>query len=177
KHFGSDKNVHIYASGANPSGGKAADKNAKTVSDWISSVKKDKGWEADASFGKGDPSVYKNNLDCYGLHRYANGDIAVNNDRISLTMDQRDPSGGLQTLFCMYEDPDKIREQLSVFSKKDIENWVKKAKEKGLDKACDMTDKEILDHFSSTPDCEVPWFCQSIRQAAFYVKKYMNGEC
>ena len=179
KTFGDDKNVHIYAAGANPPEDETAQNNAKQVSEWISAMK-NKGWTADVSFEKGYPSVYENNLDCYGLHCDESGNITVNNDRIGLTMSQRDPDGGLQTLFCVYGDKDTIREQTSKFSESDIDDWVEKARSaeegKRLDKAVDMSDYDILHHFSSTPDYEVPWFCESIRMAGIFVKNYKKGK-
>lgn len=171
--FGGDKNVHVYASGANPPSDETAKRNANQVLGWISSLK-NKGWEADVSFEKGDPSKPENNLDCYGLHCDENGNIVVNNNRICLTIDQRDPTGGLQTLFCIFGNPDVIRYQPYEFLESNIEDWVKKGKEKGFDKAVDMTDAEILQNFSSTPEYEVPWFCDTIRQAGQYVKDHIN---
>ena len=178
KSFGDDKNVHIYAAGANPPEDETAQNNAKQVSEWISDMK-NKGWTADISFGKGNPSVYENNLDCYGLHCDESGNITVNNDRIELTMSQRDPDNGLQTLFCVYGDKDTIREQTSKFSESEIDDLVEKARndeKKRLDEAVDMSDYDILHHFSSTPDYEVPWFCESIRMAGIFVKNYKKGK-
>lgn len=172
--FENDRNVHIYASGANPPSDDTADRNAKQVTEWVS-LMKSKGWKSDVSFGKGDPSVYNNNLDCYSLHCDGHGNINVSNDRIYLTVDQRDPTGGLQTLFCVFGDENTIRLQTDIFSESEIVKLVEDGKKKKFDLAATMDDDQILKHFSSTPQYEVPWFCDTIRQAGLYVKNHMKG--
>lgn len=178
------KDVCIYASGANPpfpckkldgSYDDTAHRNALQVTQWISSGQIQTK-QISLNLGQGIPSVYNNNLDCYSLTCDKNGNISVNNDRVYLTEEQRDPSGGLQTLFCMYGDPNEIRRQDLEFTDGEIKVLVDAAHDKNLEQVVDMEDEEILKTYSSTPDYEVPWFCDSIRQAGIFVKNYMEKE-
>lgn len=175
--------VDIYASGANPPApclrangtyDYTALRNATQVSKWVSSGRIQVR-QASLKFSQGNPSVYANNLDCYSLSCDKTGNFTVSNDRIYLTNEQRDPTGGVQTLFCMYADPAVIRNQMESFTESEIAALVQCAHGKNLERAAEMTDEEILFSYSSTPEYEVPWFCTSIRQAGLLVKKYMEG--
>jgi hypothetical protein len=122
---------------------------------------------ASLSFGQGNPSVYTNNLDCYGIQMH--GKI-VSRDREWLPLADEDPSGGFQTLFCIFGDPSTIRPQIKPFDKVETEALVKKAIcDKRFKNPKDMSDEYILNTFSSTPAYEVPWFCDNIRAAASLV--------
>ncbi|MCH5194198.1 MAG: hypothetical protein J1F11_09570 [Oscillospiraceae bacterium] len=174
------KDICVYAYGANPpfpckkSDGSydyTAYRNATQVTKWIASDRI-KFKQISLCLGQGVPSIYNNNLDCYSLVCNKNGQFTVNNNRIYLTNEQRDPSGGVQTLFCMFGDPKSIRHQDLNFTDNEINELVKSARQKSLDQAVEMTDDEILKTYSSTPNYEVPWFCSSIRQAGLFVKKY-----
>ncbi len=178
--FGCDELVKVYAAGANPpdrytrEGGEddtTALRNATQVSKWVSSgsIRLD---QVSLKFGQGNPAIYTNNLDCYSLVCSSDGTLDITNSRIYLTNEQRDPTGGVQTLFCMYGDQNVIRNQSSDFTNDEIEKYVSEAHSNNLEQAVDMSDKEILATYSSTPEYEVPWFCDSIRQAAMYVKNY-----
>lgn len=187
--------IDIYAAGANPaypclkkdgSYDYTALRNATQVSQWVSSRSIEQESQSDSSgsvkvrqaslkFGQGNPSIYNNNLDCYSIACDKNSNITVSNDRIYLTEEQRDPTGGVQTLFCMYGNPDLIRNQAESFSDDEIAVLVQTAHDNNLEQASEMTDKEILNTYSSTPQYEVPWFCDSIRQAGLFVKTYMKG--
>lgn len=94
-----------------------------------------KRWYASLKFGQGNPSVYTNNLDCYSIACDKNSNITVSNDRIYLTEEQRDPTGGVQTLFCMYGNPDLIRNQAKSFSYDEIEVLVQEAHNNNLEQA------------------------------------------
>lgn len=172
--------VDVYASGANPpypcekidhSFDYTALRNATQVSEWVSSgtlnIKL-----ASLKFGQDNPSIYTKNLDCFSIAYNMEKGIEVTNNRIYLTVQERDPSGGVQTLFCIFGNPDKIRLQSDPFREEEVRDLVAKALADGFDKAADMSDEEILATYSSTPDYEVPWFCSTIREAGNYVKKY-----
>lgn len=166
--------VTIYASGANPSNDDTAVRNAKQVSKWVESgrvqVK-----QASLKFGQGNPAIYTNNLDCYSLSCDETGNYRVSNDRVYLTNEQRDPTGGVQTLFCVYADPAEIRDQKENFTESEIAELVKCAHDKNLEQAAEMTNEQILSTYSSTPEYEVSWFCDTIRQAGLFVKNYRKG--
>jgi len=172
--------VKIYASGANPPERyrkKTGDydttalRNASQVIAWLAS-KTMNIEQVCIKVGQGNPAVYNNNLDCYSISFDSLKNASVSNARIYLTDKQRDPTGGVQTLFCIYGDPEKIRNQYDDFTESEIQSLVGAAKNAGLDKAATMSDEQILENYSSTPEFEVPWFCDSIRQAAKFVKNY-----
>ena len=181
KNFG-DNPVKIYASGANPPERyikKTGDvdttalRNASQVVAWLSSKAQTQTIEqVSLKLGQGNPAIYNNNLDCYSISFDSSRMALVSNTRVYLTDEQRDPTGGLQTLFCIYGDPNSIRNQYDDFSKYEIQALVAAAKNAGLDSAATMSDEEILEHYSSTPEYEVPWFCDTIRQAAVFVKTH-----
>ncbi len=136
--------------------------------------------QATLIFGEGNPSEYRNDLDCYGVD-ISTGIPVISNRRFNLSIKDRDPSGGLQSLFCSFGlklDPPMILiqaskafssiDQSSLISNKD--RLLKIAHENNYERYENMTDKEILRECSSTPDAEVPWFCQTIREAAKYVR-------
>lgn len=183
KIFNSNEQVKVYCAGANPPDRyKKSDgtydttslRNATQVAKWVSSGNVSFA-QVSLKFGQGNPAVYTNNLDCYSLVCGSDGTIDITNDRIYLTDEQRDPTCGIQTLFCMYGNPNVIRNQIAEFTDDEIKGYVSEAHNANLEKAADMSDDEILKTYSSTPEYEVPWFCDSIRQAATYVKNYQNG--
>jgi hypothetical protein len=184
--------VRVYASGANPPEpipvqtkfDYTAFRNAVTVLDWVHDYRKDINdglppcpkqgniqiVEASLSFGQGNPSVYTNSLDCFGIE---SKDGTVSHTREWLSNDQRDISRGVQTLFCIFGDSNMVRPQIKDFLPQEISPLVEKAKNNAdFVKAADMEDAEILQKFSSTPDFEVPWFCDTIREASQFVKNY-----
>ncbi|MCI8410692.1 MAG: hypothetical protein HFJ09_15770 [Lachnospiraceae bacterium] len=177
-----NKDVDIYASGANPpypylrkdgTYDYTALRNAEQTVKWISSGRVQVR-QVSLKFGQGDPSIYTNNLDCYSITCDKKSNIMVNNNRIYLTNEQRDPTKGVQTLFCMYGNPMAIRLQTEEFSDEEIAALVQQAHDNNFEGAADMSDEEILATYSSTPEYEVPWFCDSIRQAGLFVKSYIG---
>jgi len=179
--FGGGK-VKIFASGANPpepcptqGGGydTTALRNATQVIGWLASneINLD---QVSLKLGQGNPAVYDNDLDCYSISFDKSNNMTVSNRRIYLTLEQRDPTLGVQTLFCIYGDENSIRDQKADFTVNEIVNLVVLARRAGLHEAVDMSDEQILDKYSSTPDFEVPWFCDSIRQAAKFTLDYPN---
>lgn len=128
--------------------------------------------------GEGDPSIKENNLDCLGIltASQTSPNTVINNERIELTQEERDPTGGIQTLFCIYGNPDYTMNALETFTPTEVDLLVQLARRDNLQSAADMTDDEILHTYSSTPGCEVAWFADSIRQAANFVKSYTMKE-
>lgn len=186
RHFDLKKGINIHAAGANPPEpyektqgyDYTSRNNAVQVMDWVCRLASNK-TIADAvrqvsqSYGKGDPSVYANNLDCFGIEYVSKeSGFAVSNSRLYLTDNDRDPTGGFQTLFCMFGDKTEIRNQEDPFSRDDEKALVKAAREAKLPNALTMSDEEILKKYSSTPEYEVPWFCSSIRTAAKLSKDF-----
>ncbi|MCR5805303.1 MAG: hypothetical protein K6G47_13700 [Clostridia bacterium] len=179
--FGTGK-VKIFASGANPpepcpkTGGgfdTTALRNATQVIGWLSSKEIDLD-QVSLKLGQGNPAIYDNDLDCYSISFDSSNNMTVSNKRVYLTLEQRDPTLGVQTLFCIYGDENAIRDQKADFTENEKVGLVFRARKAGLHEAVDMSDEQILEKYSSTPDFEVPWFCDSIRQAAKYTLEYPN---
>ncbi len=122
--------------------------------------------------GVGNPSIYTNNLDCLCFNLSKD---AVSMEREWLADTERDETGGLQTLYCIFGDQSEVRPQSVPFTDEESEKLVNTAKEKSFENAADMTDDEILSTYSSTPAFEVPWFCDTIRSAAQYVANKINS--
>ncbi len=137
--------------------------------------------QATLLFGEGDPSKEENNLDCYGIDLSDPAQPVVSNRRFELDLDDRDHSGGLQSIFCSYGlkiDPPVV---LVCASKafdlstpgslaRNKPHLVAAAHADNYESYENMTDAEILAQCSSTPDAEVPWFCDTIRESAKYVR-------
>jgi hypothetical protein len=171
---------NVYAAGANPpkpyiNGSKVdftARDNALQVSNWcitswnVSRLNVD---QVSFRFGEGNPSVYANNLDCLSVDLVTGH---IGNERISLTPEDRDPTGGIQTLFCMFGNPNTIRRQDVPFTKNETDALVRLAQKASFQKAATMSDREILQTYSSTPEFEVEWFCETIREAGKYTANY-----
>lgn len=177
--------VVVYASGANPAepiqtkGGLdyTALRNTDTLRGWLNQHAFNPEEEGELSNprivgnmireGIGNPSDYDSNLDCLGYHTLNGG---VSFDRQWLADAERDETGGLQTLYCIYGEQGMVRPQAVDFTDEEAAALIQNAKDQDFERAADMTDEEILETFSSTPNYEVPWFCDTIRASAIYVK-------
>ncbi|MDR1904794.1 MAG: hypothetical protein LBQ88_21225 [Treponema sp.] len=177
--------IKVYAHGANPADpipnkgalDYTAFRNASIVVKWVLDNKipiiNSAGEsilqiiQSSLCFGQGNPAVYSNNLDCYGIQTK---DAGVDNNREWLADVERDETGGLQTLFCIFGNADMVRPQSIEFPKDEIDLLVQAAKAANFDEAATMTDEQILTKYSSTPQFEVPWFCDTIRTTGKYVK-------
>ncbi|MFR9533056.1 MAG: hypothetical protein SNG20_07240 [Rikenellaceae bacterium] len=190
-------NIHLFAHGANPpepgiKDGKndyTALRNAGIIMNFVlahSVVQLSEGIEpaqpqidqVTLLFGEGNPSDYDSNLDCYGVDVSNPEELIVSNKRLTLQAEDRDPTGGLQSLFCSYGlDNGMVLLKASEAYCSEISTSLYANKDKLLGSAhsdkyeqyVNMSDEEILAKCSSTPDAEVPWFCDSIRRASQYV--------
>jgi hypothetical protein len=190
--FKEEPTVYVYASGANPmepipiSDGidYTAFRNTNTIRNWISTHAFIPGDNNELppppriygnmiQVGLGNPSVYSNSFDCFGI-ALSGHEVSATRDRETLTLQDRDPTGGLQTLFCMFGDQASVRAQVSAFSALEKQVLVALARNKNFGKAAYMTDEQILNTYSSTPAFEVPWFCDTIREAAKYVNAHKD---
>lgn len=125
------------------------------------------------SLGLGDPQV--EDRGCYGIDL---GTMEVSNQRFNLTPEDRDPTGGLQTLFCVFglkvEPKIVLPLSTSSFTTEQINLLVGAANKADWTSILNMTKDEVLNKYSSTPQYEVPWFFESLRASATYVKNYNN---
>jgi hypothetical protein len=94
---------------------------------------------------------------------------------------QRDPTGGVQTLFSIFglqtDPPMLLHNSAEPFCEDEITRLVEQAERAHWTAILEMTDGQILTNYSSTPDDEVPWFCEGLRASARYVKKYIKRDC
>lgn len=111
------------------------------------------------------------NRDCLGVDLTT---LSVSNDSFVLNDIQRDPSGGLQTLVSLFgtelQPPINLRLAHQPFSHSQIKQLLYLSLQYQWLDILVMDDDEILYNFSSTPHCEVAWFCEAFRQSAQYVK-------
>jgi len=167
--------VSVFCQGANPSFAAASKENSNTLLQWICRHRK----KQDAcyiehvtlSMGLGDPQV--DNRGCYGIDLNT---MVVSNRRYALTNQDRDPKGGVQTLFCVFGlevEPKIVLPRAGQdFTDDQIKRLVDKAKSENWTKILYMTQEEVLNKYSSTPQYEAPWFYSTLRESALFVKNY-----
>ncbi len=179
--------VSVYAQGANPPWpsfqhgreSNASLQNAQTVMCWVQQNTrapdaKEQRWyinQCTLSLGQGIP--HHNNQDCYGIDLTT---LTVSNQRFKLSHKQRDPTDGLQTLYCIFglevDPPIELLQTGTPFTPSQTERLVEKAKECLWTNLLMMDPEDILSQLSSTPEYEVPWFVETLKQSAHYVKNY-----
>ena len=172
--------VNVFAQGANPSNAEASQTNSETLLAWIednrtSKVNNSATWSiANVTLALGLGNPQEDNRGTYGIDLIT---MTVSNDSFDLTLLDRDPTGGLQILYCVFglkvTPPVKLHHRGTPFTTDEINllvaeaslpanNWVSFLYE---------TQAEVL-KLSSTPTCEVPWFYAEVRSAALYVKDH-----
>ena len=175
----------IYAQGANPpfptGHGNASLQNTQTLLQWLSQHTNSNGskrWYVDEctlSLGQGLPQ--QNNQDCYGIDLQT---LQVSNQRFHLTNEQRDPTGGAQTLYCIFgmevQPSIPLARADAPFTSEQMDRLVAKAKSYYWPQLLQMEDADILAQMSSTPDHEVPWFVETLRNSAQFVLDYNQND-
>ncbi|WP_299455453.1 hypothetical protein [uncultured Microscilla sp.] len=173
--------MQLFAQGANAQHQEAIDTNTQTIIDLF------KAWVAQRSLASADGYIYKahlwfntgnpleQNRDCLGI------DLAtrqVSHQRFDLTEDQRDITGGLQTLASIFgaelSPPIVLRVANAPFTHAQVKQLLFLALHYQWLDILTMKDEEILHYFSSTPHCEVSWFCDALRQSAQYVQTHLH---
>ena len=187
----------VFAQGANPPSAKASIENVQTLLTWVTesicpddfdrkkddkpkcpdiAAKKGKKWWIDQltlAVGQGNPQI--DDRGCYGIDLST---MTVTNQRYVMTNLQRDPTGGIQTLFCVFglkvEPKIVLHKAGEPFSQDEISRLVTKANEENWTDILYMTRDEVLEKYSSTPQEEAPWFYSTLRESALYVKNHSN---
>ena len=120
------------------------------------------------SLGQGDPN--DEHRDDYGVDLI---DLVVSNKQFDLTLKDRDPTGGVQTLFAVFGmkvyPPVWLWNSDRAFDDATIQRLVDAANQNDWTKILTMTDEEILHTYSSTPQWEVPWFVATLKESAQFV--------
>ena len=173
--------VDVFAQGGNPSNAEASQINSETVLTWIQANRTSKAssgasWSitnVTLALGLGNPQ--EDNRGSYGINLML---MTVSNDSFKLTMKDRDPTGGLQILYCVFglkvAPVIHLHHRGTPYTADEINSLVAMANLPGNDwvSLLKKPQAEVL-KISSTPNCEVPWFYEEIRQAALYVKEHL----
>ena len=176
--------VHVWAQGANPSLAEASNDNVHTLMGWMTSHSLDSfegaaptakpGWwveQVTLSLGQGNPN--DDHRDDYGVDLT---NLIVSNRPFELTLEQRDPTGGVQTLFAVFGlkiyPPVWLWNSDRTFDDATISRLVNAANQDDWTRILKMTDKEILETYSSTPQWEISWFVATLKESARFVDKW-----
>ncbi|SFC07468.1 hypothetical protein [Pseudoalteromonas denitrificans] len=169
----------VFAQGANPANAPASIENALTLISWVNENKQNKAtqqWfieQVSLSVGQGNPQ--EDDRGCFGINL---SNMTVSNQRFLMTDLERDPSGGSQTLFCVFglkvEPQVILPEAGSSFTQAQLNLLVAKAHSEQWTDILYMTKDEVLNKYSSTPQYEAPWFFSSLRDSALYVKNFQQ---
>jgi hypothetical protein len=176
--------VRLWAQGGNPPACEASIRNINTLIRWLDdhSVERFESVEyrekpslfveqVALSLGQGNPQ--HDNRSCLGIDLVRK---KVTNTDFDLTLEQRDPTKGVQTLFVGFGM--SIWPKIWLWNsdipypKELIDKLVSKAKEDNWGKILEMNDEEILRQYSGTPKYEPPWFVPTLRQSAEYIENY-----
>ena len=89
----------------------------------------------------------------------------------------RDPEQGANILFCKHGLrtglPSLVLRDMTIpLTVAEKAALIAEAKKQGWDKVQSMTDREILERYSTTPMYEPQWFAGNIRRAAEFMRKY-----
>lgn len=128
---------------------------------------------------------FSENQDCYGVD-ISDGSPVVVNKCFCLSLKDRDPSGGLQSLFCSWgtllEPPMLLVRASSVFDPYDHSSLISNqrrlldiAHRNNYERYEALSDDEILEECSSAPYHESPWFCDAVRDASRFVRLNYKG--
>jgi len=100
--------------------------------------------------------------------------LKVSNKYFALTPNDRDPEGGLQRLFSRFGQKTGLpslvmRDADKPFTPHEKAALIALARRENWQQILDMSDSEILDKYSTTPEHEPYWFCETARQSAQYL--------
>lgn len=178
--------VSLFALGANPPSAEPSKRNRRTLLEWIQAHRHSQqfrsrdhaDWYIDQvtlALGLRVPQKERNG--CAGIDLQTS---TVSTQSYTLTDQQRDPNGGIQTLFSIFglstNPPMALHNVAESFRENQIRQLVEQAERVHWTAILEMTDAQILASCSSTPDDEVPWFCETLRASAGYVKNYVKRE-
>jgi hypothetical protein len=177
--------VAVRAQGANPPSAEASICNARSLMRWLSdhahreraAGEPEPPWFFDRvhlAIGQGDP--IEQELHAFGIDLDSG---VVSNRALPLTVEQRDPSGGMQTLFSMFGH--QIDSRLLLWDAEQPFPWplqcslVNAARKAYWCRLAGMNDEEIRYVCSTTPTSELPWFAPALRISAKLVERFDLG--
>jgi hypothetical protein len=168
----------VYAAGANPPEERECIKNARTFMKWAA------GFNAEhytVALGSGIPN---HGCGAYGINvNPASADyLKVSNKYFHLPNETiRDPEDGGNILFCKLGLrtglPSLVLRDMNVPLTDEEKNaLVAEAEKQGWLDVFNMTDKEVLDRYSTTPKFEPSWFVGNIRRAGEFVEMWKKNK-
>lgn len=180
--------VRLWGQGANPPLAEASNDNTHTLMGWMTSHAllgfessppgaKPSWWveQVTLSLGQGDPN--DDHRDDYGIDLT---NRVVSNRPFELTLDQRDPTGGVQTLFAVFGmktyPPVWLWDSDRPFDEDTITRLVAAANQADWTKILGMTDQQILETYSSTPQWEISWFVPTLKASAQFVADWNESK-
>lgn len=175
----------LFALGANPPSAEASKHNCHMLMPWIQAhtppghaeIPGTTAWYVDqVTLALGFRVSEKERSGCVGI------DVCtgiVSTQAYVLAHWQRDPTGGVQTLFSIFglalNPPLKLHDVTKAFTPQEIGHLVRAAQATHWEQVARIDDRRLLSLFSSTPDDELPWFCENLRISAEYVRNYANS--
>jgi hypothetical protein len=173
--------IAVFAQGANPPDADDSKHNIISLLRWLQAHSKKPptqqagtGWyinQITLTLGTGHPQ--EDNRGCAGIDLAT---LTVSNQGYLFTEAQRDPTGGVQSLFSIFgltiEPPMALHNAREAFHQKQIDRLVMQAQAYNWTDILDMTEEQVLAMCSSTPEYEAPWFYAMLRNSALYVKNY-----
>jgi hypothetical protein len=189
--------VAVYAQGANPpfpvSKGDSysydAVQNSEIVFRWISDkihypqddIEMPSFYieQCTVAVGSGDPN---SGFGGYGIdiNPESTNYLSVSNKYFHIPTEVRDPEKGIQTLFCIFGTPRIDDGKLNlvlhnvdeVFSEEEKEILVSRANSRDWSNLLELSENEVLDKYSTTPEFEPAWFVSNLIESAEFVKNY-----
>jgi hypothetical protein len=176
-------NYSVYAAGANPpepvqkqgNYSYEAIKNVRTFTKWVAGNAEIK--QCTALLGSGIPN---NGFGAYGIGvNPVHADYLKVTDKYFHLPDNqiRDPGDGANILFCklglLTNIPSLVLRDMNIpLTAEEKTALVNEAKKQDWLNILKLTDTEILDRYSTTPEFEPSWFAENIKRSAEFVRDY-----
>lgn len=171
--------VSLYAQGANPPEDDMAQKAELKLLSLISShTSTDKKWyiaSVSLSLGQGNP--LKDNRSSFGINLDT---LRVSNQPFSLTMKDRDSTGGAMEIYVIFgrklNNPIWLRNALEPLDEKTLNDMMKFAYSfKDYKNAMNKSSAQLIKEWSTTPDREVSWFADVLKMGSQYLMAHYKA--
>lgn len=175
--------VSFYAQGANPPDNETAIENAAALKNNLATKRN---WQADNPqlyLLQGDPR--EANRGDFGINLTDPLKYVVSNQTFDLELLDRDPTGGVQVMFCIMRrkmaPPVQLWDAKAPFPQDLVCTLVNMAAAYRKDPddpktaytyIINLQDQEVRNTWSSTPDDEAPWFSDELKQSCCYVRSF-----
>lgn len=170
--------VQVFAQGANPPDNETSQANASALEFALKAAGGFIG-SSELYLLEGDPR------DCnrgdWGVVIGSQGDIVVTSQPYTLTLTDRDPTCGAQSIYCIMRrqevPPVQLRDAMRPFTLDEIVQLAgialgfrkdKQDPASAFTNIINLTNDQILDSWSTTPQFEAPWFADQLKQASSF---------